>query len=86
MKKFNLQGISSGTWIRTIVLILALINQALIMFGKSTKQIDVDEWVKYATYGLTTVSALWAWWKNNSFTDKAQDADKILNGDENNVE
>ena len=34
MKKLNLKGVSMQTWVRTAVLVLALINQALVMFGK----------------------------------------------------
>lgn len=79
MKKLNLKGVSVQTWVRTIVLILALINQALVMFGKSDNEISLDAWASYATYALTAVSSIWSWWKNNSFTDKAQNADGVLN-------
>ena len=40
--------------------------------------------VQYVTYALTVIGSIWAWWKNNSFTDKAQNADKLLNGGDDN--
>lgn len=84
MKKFNFKGVSTQTWARTIVLLLALVSQFLVIIGKKTEAIDVDQWQEYVTYALTVIGSLWAWWKNNSFTDKAQTADKVLNGaDEN---
>lgn len=82
MKKMNFKGVSMQTWARTIVLVLALISQLLVVVGRCTKAIDVDQWQEYVTYALTLISSLWAWWKNNSFTEPAQTADKVLKGDE----
>ncbi len=80
MKKFDFKNVSSDTWIRTAVLLFALINQALNMFGVVDKIIPMEEWTKWVSYALTAISAVWAWWKNNSFTPKAQKADKYLHG------
>ena len=84
MKKFNFKGVSVQTWARTIVLILALVSQLCVILGKRSEAIDVDQWQEYVTYALTVISSIWAWWKNNSFTDKAQNADKLLNGGDDN--
>ena len=84
MKKFNFKGVTVQTWARTLVLLLALISQLCVILGKSSKAIDVDQWQEYATYALTVIGSVWAWWKNNSFTDKAQDADNVLNGGDGN--
>lgn len=81
MNKFNLKGVTSQTWVRTIVLVLALISQFLVIIGKKTESIDVNQWTEYGVYILNVVSAGWAWWKNNSFTKKAQEADDILHDD-----
>lgn len=84
MKKINLKGVSTQTWARTIVLLLALISQFCVILGKRTQAIDVEQWQEYVTYALTVIGSIWAWWKNNSFTQKAQEADNVLNGaDEN---
>lgn len=74
--------ISKATIIRVIVLILALINAISMMAGKSP--IDISEAMVSETvtavydavsYVLLFVSALWAAWKNNSFTKAAIEAD-----------
>ena len=80
MKKINLKGVTVQTWARTIVLLLALVSQLCVILGKRTEAIDVDQWQEYVTYALTVGASIVAWWKNNSFTQKAQDADNILNG------
>ena len=80
MKKLNFKGVTSQTWVRTIVLIIALIGQLLVILGRKTEAINIDQWTEYVTYAVTAISSVWAWWKNNSFTRKAQEADNILNG------
>lgn len=84
MKKLNLKGVTAQTWARTIVLLLALISQLLVVVGKRSEAIDVDQWQEYATYILTVIGSVWSWWKNNSFTKNAQTADKVLNGGDDN--
>lgn len=85
IKSLSIKNVSSDTWVRTIVLIVALINQGLIIFGKTSKLIDENSVASTASYILTIVSALWAWWKNNSFTEKAQNADADLKSGKNSV-
>ena len=75
MKKIN---ITKGTLIRTILLVLALINQILAVFGKSPIPIDDDTATNLISTAWTVIASLIAWWKNNSFTDKAIKADKML--------
>lgn len=75
----NLKGVTVQTWVRTAILIVALINQALVILGISRNEISLDSWANYGTYLLTVVSTIWAWWKNNSFTQKAQEADEKFN-------
>ena len=75
MKKIN---ITKGTLIRTILLVLALINQVLAVFGKSPIPIDDDTVTNLISTVWTVIASLIAWWKNNSFTDKAIEADKVL--------
>ena len=84
MKKINLKGVTVQTWARTIVLLLALVSQLCVILGKRTEAIDVDQWQEYVTYALTVIGSIWAWWKNNSVTRKAQEADNILNGGSDN--
>ncbi len=84
MKKINLKGVSTQTWARTIVLLLALISQLCVILGKKTEAIDIEQWQEYVTYAMTVIGSVWAWWKNNSFTEKAQKADNVLNGADDN--
>lgn len=70
--------ISVGTIARTAVLLLALTNQVLSALGKSPLPIESAELEQLVTAGITTVAALIAWWKNNSFTAAALEADKTF--------
>ncbi len=79
MKKLNLKGVTLQTWVRTAVLILALVNQALVTAGISKKEISFASWESVGTYIFTAVTAVWSWWKNNSFTQDAQKADREYN-------
>ena len=70
--------IKASTIARTAVLALALTNQILSAAGKSPLPIDSATLEPWVTTGLTTAAALWAWWKNNSFTPEAIRADELM--------
>ena len=70
--------ISAGTIARTACLLLALTNQILSACGKPVLPIESATVEQLVTAGITTVAALIAWWKNNSFTIAAIQADKDL--------
>lgn len=70
--------VKANTIARTIVLILALINQGLAIAGKETLPFTEDTVYQAVSLIATIVASLWAWWKNNSFTKNAIEADKIL--------
>ena len=70
--------VKKDTIIRTIVLIVALINQALTLAGKNPLPFEDDEIVNVLSYAFTLGASLWAWWKNNSFTENAIKADEVL--------
>lgn len=70
--------VKTETIIRTIVLILALANQVLAIYGKQKIPITEDEVYQLITLIVTIGSALWAWWKNNSFTQPAIQADEYM--------
>lgn len=75
MEKLN---ISAGTISRTIVLIAALLNQVLTFMGKNPLPFSDDEIYTGITALLTVSASLAAWWKNNSFTKPAIQADKVM--------
>ena len=64
-------NITAGTIARTAVLLLALTNQMLSAMGKSPLPIESTTVEQLVTAGITTIAALVAWWKNNSFTKEA---------------
>ena len=70
--------IKAGTVARTAVLALALANQILSAAGKSPLPIDSATLEPWVTTGITTAAAVWAWWKNNSFTPEAIRADELM--------
>jgi len=67
--------ISRGTIIRTVVLALALVNQLLVSFGYAPFPVGSEELTEILSTIFTLVTAIIAWWKNNSFTQKAIEAD-----------
>ena len=69
-------NMTAGTIARTAVLLLALTNQMLSAMGKSPLPIESTTVEQLVTAGITTIAALVAWWKNNSFTKEAIAADK----------
>lgn len=72
MKK---RKIEPATIARTAVLIFALLNQVLTMTGKNPLPFSEDQVYTAATGILTVGASLWTWWKNNSFTQPALEAD-----------
>ena len=75
---YNAPTISAGTIARTACLLLALANQVLSALGKPVLPIESATVEQLVTAGITTVAALIAWWKNNSFTPAALEADKTF--------
>lgn len=71
-------NITVGTIARTIVLILALANQVLAMSGKQVLNIADDDIYQVVSIVFTIGASAAAWWKNNSFTQNAINADKFL--------
>ena len=70
--------ITSGTIIRTIVLIVALINQILTSTGHSIIPITDEQIDSVVSIIFTIVASVIAWWKNNSFTKAAIEADNTM--------
>ena len=71
-------NITSGTIARTIILVLALANQILTATGHSVINISDESVNTLISTGFTIVTAIVAWWKNNSFTQSALKADEVM--------
>lgn len=70
--------ISADTIARTIVLFIAILNQILAILGKNRLEIAESDIYQIVTLIFTIGSAVWAWWKNNSFTQNALKADEFM--------
>ena len=64
--------IDSGTVSRFLVLLLALVNQALTMFGHPVLNIDDATVTQLVTLAWTALSAIWCYWKDNDVTKRAR--------------
>ena len=81
----NKMNITSGTVARTIILVLALLNQILTAMGHSVINISDESINTLISTGFTIVTAIVAWWKNNSFTQSALKADEVMREEKNNA-
>lgn len=74
----NKMNITSGTIARTIILVIALLNQILTAMGHSVINVSDESINTLISTGFTIVTAIVAWWKNNSFTQSALKADEVM--------
>lgn len=74
-----MKNVSKETLIRTAVLVIALINSVLTMFGKNPLPFSENEIYQAGSAIFAVAASLWAWWKNNSFTNAAIRADEYMN-------
>lgn len=77
--------ISAGTIARTIALAVTLLNGILTSTGKNPLPYSETDVYNAITAVATVIAAITAWWKNNSFTKEAIEADEYMedlkNGD-----
>lgn len=71
-------GISKGTIIRTAVFLLGIVNMILVRAGYSVLPID-EAWLEAVITDVWVIgAAAVGFWKNNSFTKAAIEADGIM--------
>jgi SPP1 family holin len=85
MNKINLKGITSEAVTNVLILVVALVNAILQMFGINTLPIESEE-ISAIISGVFLVGmALWNTWKNRNITSASQTAqqvtDMIKNGE-----
>lgn len=73
-----MKKIEKMTIVRTAVLAFALINQVLTITGYNPLPFTDEDFGQAVSMILTVAASLWTWWKNNSFTQKAIEADSYL--------
>ncbi|SEN73190.1 holin, SPP1 family [Amphibacillus marinus] len=75
----NLKGVSKSVWVRAIALFLVLVNLICIeFFGFQIIPFAETEIYEGVSIVVVTTVTIWTSWKNNSFTKKAQHADRFL--------
>ena len=85
MNKLNLKGINKEAIAGIAILLLALINATLQMFGINTLPIGDEELTNIVSTIFLIVTALYNTWKNRNLTTASQTAqtitDAIKNGE-----
>ena len=74
-----MKNVSKETLIRTGILFVTLINSVLSMLGKNPLPFSDSEIYQAISAVCTVAATVWAWWKNNSFTNAAIKADEYKN-------
>ena len=70
--------ITKGTIVRTVLLIITIINIGLQHFGIDVIKVDESEVASLFEYIIQIAIIVVGFWKNNSYTDKAIKADEFL--------
>lgn len=77
----SIASVTPGAWLRLALLLLSMVNMVLMGLGVKTLPFDSERVGRAAGAVFAVVSALAAYWKNNSFTAAAQAADRVLRGE-----
>ena len=83
MNKINLKGVSTETVTGILILLLALVNAVLQMFGVETLPINNEEISTIISTIFLIVTALYNTWKNRNLTTASQSAQEITNAIKN---
>lgn len=75
----NLKKVKISTWVRLLMMIIALVSYLAKEFGLVPPEVTENEVYNIVIAAFTVVSFLQAYWKNNSFTEAAQEADSYFN-------
>ena len=70
--------ISKGTIVRTILMIIAIVNIGLQHFGYDVIKVDENGVADIVEYIIQIAIILVGLWKNNSYTEEAIKADEFL--------
>ena len=70
--------ISKGTIVRTIMLVIVIINIVLKQMGHDVINVSESEIFSLIETLIEVAVIVVSFWKNNSFTDKAIKADEFL--------
>lgn len=77
MNKVNLKGVTSEAVTGIIILLVALVNAVLRMFGVDTLPIEDNEVSNIISTIFLIITALWNTWKNRNITQISQEMQQI---------
>ena len=72
--------ISKGTIVRTIMIVLVIINMILGRMGYDVIDVDENQVLEVVEILIEVAIIVVGFWKNNSYTEKAIKADEFLKG------
>lgn len=72
--------ISKGTIVRTIMIVLVIVNMILGRMGYDIIDVDENEVLEVVEILIEIAIIVVGFWKNNSYTEKAIRADEFLKG------
>ena len=83
MKNINLKGVNAETVTGVLILLVALVNAILQMFGINTLPIENGEISEIVSTIFLIVTVLWNTWKNRNISTASQTAQQITNAIKN---
>ena len=77
MNKINLKGINAKTITGVLILLVALVNAVLQMFGINTLPIENEEVTNIVSTAFLIVTVVWNTYKNRNISTASQTAQQI---------
>lgn len=79
LKNIDWAEVQPGTYVRYIMMIIAIINMILTRTGKNPISVSETQVYQFCTDALTVITFVVNTWLNNSLTKQAVAADSYLN-------
>ena len=83
MKNINLKGVNAETVTGVLILLVALVNAILQMFGINTLPIENEEITSIVSTVFLIVTVIWNTYKNRNISTASQTAQQITNAIKN---
>ena len=83
MKNINLKGVNAETVTGVLILLVALVNAILQMFGINTLPIGNEEVSEIVSTVFLIITVLWNTWKNRNISTASQTAQQITDAIKN---
>ena len=83
MKNINLKGVNAETVTGVLILLVALVNAVLQMFGINTLPIESEEVSNIVSTVFLIVTVIWNTYKNRNISTASQTAQQITNAIKN---